>query len=424
MNPTDVLFARAQMGFSLAFHIIFAAVGMTMPVLMIAAEIVGRRRRDPVFLALAKRWAKGTAVFFAVGAVSGTVLSFELGLLFPRFMEHSGALIGLPFSLEGFAFFTEAIFLGIYLYGWDKVRAPLHVAAGLIVAVSGNASAVFVTLVNAWMNAPVGFRVQDGEFVDIDPLAAMASPFVFHEVVHAMLAAWMATAMAVGAIHALALLRQPASAFHRKAFALALCVTIPCALAQPLIGHEAGQAVARHQPAKLAAMEGLRHTTRGAPVQLGPIEIPGLLSFLAKGDFDATVQGLEDFPADELPPTRIVRPAYLLMISLGMLSAGYAALVAFLWLRRRRLPDARWLLRATVALGPAGYIALEAGWTVTEVGRQPWVIYGVMRTADSVTPVPHLWVPFVTFMLVYVVLGLVVLEVLRRQVRSTTEVAP
>lgn len=420
MDATEILFARGQMAYSLAFHIIFAAVGMTMPILMLVAEIEGRRRKDPELVALAKRWAKGTAVFFAVGAVSGTVLSLELGLLFPRFMEKTGALIGMPFSLEGFAFFTEAIFLGIYLYGWDRVRPSLHVAAGVVVAVSGNASAVFVTIVNAWMNAPVGFRVEDGALVDIDPIGAMRSPFLVHEVLHGIVAAWMATSMAVAAIHALALLRRPeskAASFHRRAYKLALVVTIPCALAQPVIGHSAGQAVARHQPAKLAAMEGLEETTRGAPVRVGPIEIPGLLSFLAKGDFDATVQGLADFPEDERPPTRIVRPAYLVMITLGMASVGYAVLVAFLWFRRRQPPDDRLMLRLAVLFGPVGFAALEAGWTVTEVGRQPWIVYGVLRTADTVTPVPHLWVPFTTFALVYFALGLVVLEVLRRQVR-------
>src|SRR5687767_8231403 len=224
---SELDFARLQMAVSLAFHIVFAAVGIGMPLLMVLAEIRWRRTGDAEYLELARRWAKGTAVFFAVGAVSGTVLSFELGLLFPGFMHHAGAIVGMPFSLEGFAFFTEAIFLGIYLYGWERVPPRLHVAAGFIVAASGLASAVFVTIVNAWMNAPLGFRVEAGRLVDIDPLAAMTSPFVLHEVVHTSLSAYMTTAFAVAAIHAWALLRPGAggelrTSFHRKALTLTM----------------------------------------------------------------------------------------------------------------------------------------------------------------------------------------------------------
>jgi cytochrome bd ubiquinol oxidase subunit I len=416
----ELLFARGQMAYSLAFHIVFAAVGIAMPVLMVAAEMLWRRTGHHEYLELARRWAKGTAVLFAVGAVSGTVLSFELGLLFPRFMEHAGAIIGLPFSLEGIAFFAEAIFLGLYLYGWERLRPAVHILCGVLVAVSGLASAVFVTIANAWMNAPVGFRLENGEMVDIDPIAAMATPFARHEVLHTVLAAFMATAMAVAAIHAWALLRGRSVSFHRKALGLALALAIPSALAQPLVGHMAGQMVARHQPLKLAAMEGLEQTVDGAPMHLGPIEIPGMLSFLAFGDPDATVRGLEEFPPADHPPG-IVRVAYLTMLALGMLAAAHAGLTLLLWWSRRgRMFEQRWWLRATVLLGPAGVIAMEAGWTVTEVGRQPWTIYGVLRTADASTPVSGLWVPFVLFALVYLGLAAVVIAVLRHQVRQTT----
>src|SRR5687767_12238089 len=193
---TEALFARGQMAYSLAFHIIFASVGIAMPLLMVIAEALWRWTGDAEYLALAKRWTKGTAVFFAVGAVSGTVLSFELGLLFPHFMSNAGAVIGMPFALEGFAFFTEAIFLGVYLYGWDRVRPALHLLAGVAVALSGVFSAIFVTIANAWMNAPVGFRIENGRFTDIDPIEAMSSPFVLHEVVHTVLASYMATTLA------------------------------------------------------------------------------------------------------------------------------------------------------------------------------------------------------------------------------------
>ncbi|MCB9730280.1 MAG: cytochrome ubiquinol oxidase subunit I [Deltaproteobacteria bacterium] len=424
-TPADVLFARSQMATSLGFHIIFASVGIAMPLLMVLAEAIWLRTGDPGYRDLARRWAKGTAVFFAVGAVSGTVLSFELGLLFPEFMARAGAIIGMPFSLEGFAFFTEAIFLGICLYGWERVRPAAHLAASAMVALSGALSALFVTLANAWMNAPTGFRLDaSGAMVDIDPLAAMASPFALHEVVHTLLAAYMATAFAVAAIHALGLLRDSASAFHRRALTLALALAIPAALAQPLVGHYAGQQIATLQPAKLAALEQLETTQAGAPLTLGPLSIPGGLSLLAFNDPDAVVTGLDAFAPEDRPPA-IVRPAFLVMVGLGTLAALYALVTAALWWRRRALPLSRPWLLTTLALGPAGFLALEAGWVVTEVGRQPWTIYGILRTRDAVTAVAPLWIPFVTFTLVYIGLAIVVLAVLRRQVRAAAlEEAP
>ena len=394
---TEALLARGQMAYSLAFHIVFAAVGIAMPVLMVLAEVQWLRTRDEQYLALARQWLKGTAVFFAVGAVSGTVLSFELGLLFPRFMEHAGPVVGMPFSLEGFAFFTEAIFLGLYFYGWKQLSPRVHVACGVVVAVSGALSALFVTLVNAWMNTPCCLK--DGE---LDPLAAMATPFAFHEVVHGTLAAYMATAFAVAAIHAWQLLRGRSPQFHGKALKLALCVGLPVALVQPLAGHHAGQVVAVHQPMKLAALEGHLKTSARVSLKLGPFELPGGLSLLAFNDPDA-----------------VVRWAWLLMVGLGSLAMAYAALTALLaWRRRAPFQDRRWLW-ATVLLGPSGLIALEAGWVVTEVGRQPWIIYGVMRTVDAVTPVTGLLAPFLGFAAVYVGLAGVVGVVLWRQVRAT-----
>lgn len=419
-RAVELLFARGQMAYSLAFHIIFAAIGIAMPILMVAAELRGRRSGDPHDLELARRWAKGTAVFFAVGAVSGTVLAFELGLLFPRFMEHAGPIVGMPFSLEGIAFFTEAIFLGLYLYGWDRLRPSVHAACGGVVAIAGIASATFVIIANAWMNAPAGFRVAEGgALVDIDPIAAMGTPFAPHEIVHGVLAAVMATGMAVAAIHAWALLRAPDAALHRRALGLALALALPAALAQPIVGHHAGQMVARHQPAKLAAMEGLEHTEAGASMRLGPIEIPGLVSWLATGDAGATLRGLDDFPAEDRPPAGVVEAAHKIMVGLGSAAAAYATITLMLLLRRRRLPTARWWLWSTVLVGPAGMIAMEAGWTVTEVGRQPWTIYGVLRTEDAATTVTGLWLPFTLFALVYLGLAVVCGIVLVRQVRQT-----
>src|SRR5262249_51550521 len=259
---SDLAFARGQMALSLAFHIVFAAVGVALPVLMVVAEWRFHRTGNAVYLELARRWAKGTAVLFAVGAVSGTVLSFGLGLLWPRFMAFAGGIIGMPFSLEGFAFFTEAIFLGIYLYGWERVSARLHLLAGVAVAVSGAFSAFFVVLANAWMNAPAGFRLADGQPIEVNPLAAVFNPGWAHEVLHVLLASYLATAAAMAAVHAWFLLHDPTNRLHRAAYAIAGAVMALTALAQPVSGDWSARMVARLQPAKLAAMEGQFFTQR------------------------------------------------------------------------------------------------------------------------------------------------------------------
>src|SRR5689334_7641381 len=265
----DLLFARWQMGLSLAFHIVFAVIGMAMPLMMVVAEVAWRRTGRPEYLALVKRWAKGTAILFAVGAVSGTVLSFELGLLWPRFMEFAGPIIGMPFSLEGFAFFTEAIFLGIYLYGWDRISARAHLWAGVAVAVSGTASGVFVVIANAWMNAPTGFELVNGQAVNVDPIAAMANAAALSQTLHMTLAAYAATGFAVAGIHAFLLLKDPANAFHRRALEIALIVGAPAAVLQPISGDFSARHIAVHQPVKLAAAEALFRTQAGAPLTIG-----------------------------------------------------------------------------------------------------------------------------------------------------------
>jgi len=433
ISMTDFLFARSQMAMSLAFHIIFAALGIGMPMLMALSEGLYLRTKQPIYLDLSKRWAKGTAILFAVGAVSGTVLSFELGLLWPTFMEHAGAIIGMPFSLEGFAFFTEAIFLGIYLYGWDRISPLAHWLSGVMVAISGMLSGIFVVTANAWMNAPTGFDLVDGELVNIDPIAAMLNPAALHEVLHMTLAAYVATGFAVAAVHAWFLLKRPSSAFHRRALGIALIVASVSIPLQILSGDLSAKRVAELQPAKFAAMESHYETMAGAPILLGGIandetmrvdygiKIPYALSFLAHNDPQATVTGLEAFPRDEWPNTNIVHWAFDIMVASGMVMFALALWAGFFWWRRRRLPDQRWFLWALVLAGPLGFIAIEAGWVVTEVGRQPWIIYGVMRTADAVTPMPGLIVPFVTFTLLYIVLALVLVFLLRRQFLETAE---
>ncbi len=427
---TDLLYARWQMGLSLAFHIVFAVIGMAMPVMMVAAEIAWLRTGRDEYLDLAKRWARGTAILFAVGAVSGTVLSFELGLLWPAFMEAAGPIIGMPFSLEGFAFFLEAIFLGLYLYGWEKLGPRAHVFAGVTVSLGGALSGAFVVTANAWMNTPAGFRIEDDRFVDIDPFAAMFNPAAGAQVVHMLLAAYAAVGVGVAGIHARLLLRDVQNAFHRRAFVIALVVGLPASLLQPLSGDWAGRVVARTQPAKFAALEGHFETESYAPLRIGglpntdtgethyAIEIPGGLSLLAHGDPSSPVKGLNDIPRGLWPPVTAVHIAFQLMVAIGMWLALLAVWTAVLaW--RKRLFESGAFLKAVFWSTPLGFIAIEAGWTVTELGRQPWIIQGVMRTSEAVTPMPGLVVPFVLFTMLYIGLAIIVIMLIRRTVLET-----
>ena len=433
----DLLAARSQMAMSLAFHIVFAAIGIAMPLLMIIAEWKWLRTKEDVYLTLAQRWAKGTAILFAVGAVSGTVLSFELGLLWPGFMGYAGAIIGMPFSLEGFAFFTEGIFLGIYLYGWKRVPPRAHLFAGVMVAVSGALSGIFVVIANAWMNAPTGFHLVDRKFVDIDPIAAMLNPAALGQTVHMTLAAYAATGFVVAGIHAFMLRRDPHNRFHKAALGIALVVGGVSAVLQPLSGDRLAKSVARTQPVKLAAFEGQFRTEQSAPLRIGgipdeaagmtryAIEVPYGLSFLAYDDPYAVVKGLNEFPEDQRPPVAIVHVAFQLMVASGMAMMLVSLWAAWRWWRRRSdrsWANAKWFLRAIIAASPLGFVAIETGWTVTEVGRQPWIIYGVMRTAEAVTPMPGLVVPFVTFTVLYIFLAVITVFLLLRQVAASPKV--
>jgi cytochrome bd ubiquinol oxidase subunit I len=429
---TDLLAARTQMAVSLGFHIIFAEIGIAMPLMMVLAELRWRRTGERAYLDLARRWAKGTAILFAVGAVSGTVLSFELGLLWPGFMQFAGPLIGMPFSLEGFAFFLEAIFLGVYLYGWERVGPRAHLAAGVAVAVSGAASAVFVVTVNAWMNTPVGFELAaDGRLVNIDPIAAMQSPAAFQQALHTLLAAYAATGLAVAGVHALMLLRGGSETFHRRALTIALLVGAPAALLQPLSGDLSARVVAATQPIKLAALEAQWETERGAGLSIGgwpddareetrwALKIPYALSLLAFHDPHAEVKGLKTAAPADRPPVAVVHLAFQTMVGLGTMMAVVAGWAAWGALRRRDVARQRWLLRALVLVTPFGFIATEAGWIVTEVGRQPWVVQGLLRTSDAVTPMPGLVVPMTLFTLLYIGLGAIVVILIASLVRET-----
>ena len=424
---TDLAAARWLFGTSLAFHIVFAAVGVAMPLLMVLAEWRWRRTGSAVHLELARRWAKGTAILFAVGAVSGTVISFELGLLWPRFMQFAGPMIGMPFSLEGFAFFAEAIFLGIYLYGWERVSPRLHLLAGAVVAASGALSAFFVTLANAWMNNPAGFDPALGP-ESVRPLAAMFPPGWSHQVIHVLLSCYAATGLAVAGIHALFLRREPAHPFHRAAFGIALLVGGAAALLQPLSGDLSARQIAVHQPLKLAALVGHFDTRRRAPLHIGglpdaearttrfTLEIPAGLSLLAFRDPDAEVKGLDAFPRDTWPDPLKVHLAFQVMVGLGSAMAALSLAALLLWWRTRALPTQRAFLGAAVVAAPFGFLALEAGWLVTEWGRQPFVVKGVMRTSEAVTPLANLSAPFWAFAALYLFLAAMVAVLLWRQI--------
>lgn len=425
----DFIAARSQMAISLGFHIIFSCIGMVMPFFMAVAHYYWLKNGNPVYKNIAKAWSKGVAIFFATGAVSGTVLSFELGLLWPEFMKHAGPIFGMPFSLEGTAFFIEAIALGFFLYGWDRFNKWFHWFTGVIVGVSGLASGILVVAANAWMNSPSGFEYVNGNYINIDPIAAMFNEAWFSQALHMCLAAFAATGFAVAGVHALMIIKKKNIVFHQKAFMIAAVFACAAAVLQPLSGDFSAKDVAKRQPAKLAAMEAHFHTQKNAPLIIGGIpdpqhkkvdyklEIPSLLSFMAHGDFNAEVKGLDQFPEEEHPPVAITHYAFQVMVGLGMLMLLLSIIYFIALLKKKSWLQRSWLLRLFVIATPMGFIAVEAGWTVTEVGRQPWIIYGIMKTADAVTPMPGIVYSFYLFTAIYISLAVIVIFMLYRQIR-------
>ncbi len=426
----DLLAARSQMAISLGFHIVFACIGMAMPFFMAVAHFKYLKTRDRLYLHLTKVWMRGVAIFFAMGAVSGTVLAFELGLLFPHFMEKAGPVIGLPFAWEGTAFFLEAIALGLYLYGWDKINQWVHWTAGLLMGLFGVASAFFVICANGWMNSPTGFQIVEGRWTDIDPISAMFNPAALQQGIHMAIAAFAATGFAVAGLHAFLLFRQPQGRLHSAALRIALLFGAVAALLQPVSGDFSSKMVAQTQPEKFAAMEALFETTRSAPLLIGgiPLEserkvilglhIPGLLSFLTKGDFDAEVTGLSAFPPEDWPPVLVVHSAFQVMVGIGFLLAGMSLLYLFIRWKRDPVLDHPYFLILLIACTPLGFVAVEAGWVVTEVGRQPWVVYKILRVSEAVTPMPGLIVPLLLFTGLYLALTGVGAWLMARQIKA------
>src|SRR6202011_3475059 len=376
----NVTLSRAIMGTSLGFHIVFAVLGVGMPLLMLAAEGIGLWRHDPVWLALARRWGKAFALIFAIGAVSGTALSFELGLLWPGFMAFSGSIIGLPFSAEGFAFFIEAIFLGLYLYGWDRLRPLAHWLCSIPIAISGAASSLFVVMTNAWMNSPTGFQVAGNRIIRVDPLAAAFNPSTPTEDVHMLVSAYLVTGFAVAAVYAAGFLRGHGDALHRRALPLAMAMAVLASGLAGITGDASSRFVAGDQPIKFAAQEALFPTTTGAPLQIGgvplpdqhrsvlAIEIPRLLSFLTTWNPNATIRGLDAFPRDLWPNVPLVHFSYQLMVGLGLALGFCGVLYWLLALRRRAPPTDRWLLLVLVVAGAASGGGVGKGGVVCEVG--------------------------------------------------------
>ncbi|WP_298267986.1 cytochrome ubiquinol oxidase subunit I [Geobacter sp.] len=422
----SLLSSRALMGVSLAFHIIYATIGVGLPFMLMIAEALSLRTGDEVYHHIARRWVRPAGVLFAIGAVSGTILSFELGFLWPEFMAFSGPLIGLPFWLEGFAFFTEAVFLALYIYGEQRLSRRMLFFSTIPLTIAAAASAAFVISANAWMNTPAGFSLVNGRLADVDPLRALANPAWAHEAVHGTLAAYVATGFTAAGVYAAALLRGRITDFNRRALTLSLAIAGVCLPFMLISGDWASRFLARHEKPKLAAMEALFTTTRGAPLIIGGwpdpasgkvlygIELPRLLSVLIHRDPDAVVEGLDAFPPHAIPDPRLVHPFFDLMV--GSFFIMTAAAGWFWWLRwrRREVPVGKWPLRGILLASPCGMIALESGWFVTEFGRQPWIVQGHMRVAEGVTPNAGIGLVFVTFLAVYVALTLGLLWLLPR----------
>lgn len=416
--------ARYQMAISLGFHIILAAFGVAFPFLAFLAHRKGYAHNDPTALRLAKRWSKAMAVLFAVGAVSGTILSFEMGMLWPGLMGPYGDVIGLPFALEGVAFFVEAIFIAIYLYGWKRLPAKLHMLTLVPIAVSGLAGSFFIIAVNAWMNGPAGFTIAgDGSIIDVNPWAAMFNSGVVVQWLHMMLAAYMMTGFLVASVYAVRWLRGDRSRMIRLGFMIPFTIAAIASPIQVLVGDVAARRLIERQPAKFAAMELLPETRSNAPLTLGgvyvdgevrgAVEIPGLASLLGTRDVNGEVPGLDSVPEADLPPVNVVHLAFQVMVAIGTGLVALAGWFGWSWLRRREPPEAKLFWLAAAAAGVLAVLALESGWIVTEVGRQPWIVWEIVRTSDAVSASTGIVASAITISVLYLILGIVTLAVLR-----------
>lgn len=428
-SESNLLAARQMMAFTLGFHIVFACIGVAFPAMILTANWRGLRRGDADAMRLARRWSKAMAVTFAVGAVSGTVLSFEFGLLWPRFMERFGDAFGIAFAIEGIFFFTEAIFLAIYIYGWNRLGGWAHFWSGVPMVITGIGGAFAVVAANAWMNTPQGFTLDAaGKVVDTDPLSVLFNPAWSYEVPHMILAAYMVTGFLVASIYAVGMLRGRRDRLHRLGLLIPLTIACIATPVQIFVGDVAAREVADHQPAKFAAFECVQETGPNQTEYIGGIctddgvkggiGIPGLNSWLVGFSTDTVVTGLNDIPPDERPPANtLLHLSFDAMVGIGSALLLLAAWLAFSWWRRRDHPATPWFLRAVAVSGVAAIVAMWAGWIVTEVGRQPWIVQGYMRTSEAVTEADGIWFAFAATMALYVALAVGTVLVLRAMSR-------
>jgi cytochrome d ubiquinol oxidase subunit I len=420
--------ARSQMAFTLGFHIILASLGVALPAIMLIANYRGLRRDDADALLLARRWSKVVAVTFAVGAVTGTVLSFEFGLLWPEFTGRFGEVFGVLFAIEGIFFFLEAIFVAIYIFGWERLAPWTHFWAGVPIPICGLGGAFSVVAVNSWMNQPQGFSPTSGDVTKVEPLKVIFNPAVPYEVPHMILAAYLVTGFLVASVYAVGMLRGRRDRYHRLGLLIPLTVACIATPIQFAVGDSAARAIAKDQPIKFAAMECVQETSthvteyiygRCTPEGVkGGIGIPGFDSFLVGWSTDTQVIGLETVPPEDRPPANtMLHWAFDTMVGICSAMIALGLWFGIVWWRRRDIPQTKWFLRAVSVSGVAGVVALECGWIVTEVGRQPWIVYEVMRTEDAVTNAGGVWVTFGLVVGLYAVLGTVLVITLRAMAR-------
>jgi cytochrome d ubiquinol oxidase subunit I len=424
-----LLEARQMQALSFAAHIPLVAFAISFPAMVMFVEWLWLRTGDPLLHTLARRWTRVMVALFAVGVITGTILSFEMGLLWPNFTATFGGVFGLGFAIEGFSFFMEAIFIGIYVYGWGRLSPKMHLLSGVPIVITGFTGSLTVISVNAWMNHPGGFHLRGGRVVDVHPLQALfGNTYLWHELIHMYIAGYIVSGFLVAGAYAFARLRGRWGRYERTALAIPLTIAALASPVQVLVGDWAGRDVATAQPAKLAAFEGVGKTTRGAPVHVlgwyadGQVEygiaIPHALSLLAFHSWNAKIQGLDTVPASQRPPVNVVRVAFQTMVGIGTLLALLGVAYLVVRIRRKRLPESRWFYRAVVVAGPLSVVALIAGWVTTEVGRQPWVVYRVMPTADAVTGAPGIPVGYATLAVTYLGVACGVAWVLRRLARA------